>query len=116
MRIGFAFTNYNNSALSIQAAQSIAANCGEWECEIVLVDNASAQEERRILAEPGALPANCAVMWNERNVGYFDGLNIGVAALKEINQHFDAIVIGNNDLVFGQEFFFRTESGGKAVS
>lgn len=116
MRIGFTFTNYNNSSLSIQAAQSIAANCGDCEYGIVLVDNASAQQERRILAESGVLPANCAVIWNEKNVGYFAGLNIGVAALKKTSEHYDAIVIGNNDLVFGQEFFSGLKAVGKLLA
>lgn len=105
MKIGFTFTNYNNSRLSIQAAQSIAANHGDYEYEIVLVDNASTDEERSILAEPGALPLYCSVIWNERNVGYFDGLNIGITALQDLSSQYDAIIIGNNDLVFEPDFF-----------
>lgn len=105
MKIGFTFTNYNNSRLSIQAAQSIAANHGDCDYEIVLVDNASNDEERSILAAPGVLPTNCSVLWNERNVGYFDGLNMGMAALQDHASHYDAIVIGNNDLVFERDFF-----------
>lgn len=105
MKIGFTFTNYNNSRLSIQAAQSIAANHGDCDYEIVLVDNASTEEERRILAAAGALPERCSVVWNTTNVGYFDGLNLGIDALHERSQHYDAIVIGNNDLVFERAFF-----------
>lgn len=105
MKIGFAFTNYNNSRLSIQAAQSIAANHGNEDYEIVLVDNASTDEERQILAAPGMLPPHCTVLWNPRNVGYFDGLNLGMDALHERAPYYSAIVIGNNDLVFEREFF-----------
>jgi GT2 family glycosyltransferase len=105
MKIGFAFTNYNNSRLSIQAAQSIASNHGDCSYEIVLVDNASTEEERQILAAPDALPTHCSVLWNATNVGYFDGLNLGMDALRERSPHYDAIVIGNNDLVFERGFF-----------
>lgn len=105
MKLGFTFTNYNNSLLSIQAAQSIASNRGEYDYEIVLVDNASTEHERKILAEPGALPPNCRVLWNTANVGYFAGLNLGIDALLDGGAHFDAIVIGNNDLVFDLAFF-----------
>jgi len=105
VKIGFTFTNYNNSRLSIQAAQSIAANHCDNEYEIVLVDNASTEAERRILAEPGALPPRCTVLWNSSNVGYFDGLNLGIDALHERAPHYDAVVIGNNDLVFERDFF-----------
>ncbi|UVE19038.1 glycosyltransferase [Pseudomonas sp. LS44] len=105
MKIGFTFTNYNNSRLSIQAAQSIAANHGDCDYEIVLVDNASTDEERMILSPSGALPVHCTVLWNPYNVGYFDGLNLGMAALLKRASQYDAIVIGNNDLVFEPEFF-----------
>lgn len=105
MKIGFTFTNYNNSRLSIQAAQSIAKNNRGCDYQIVLVDNASTEEERHILAAPGVLPPHCKVLWNPQNVGYFDGLNLGIAALREQNANYDAIVIGNNDLVFESAFF-----------
>lgn len=105
MKFGFTFTNYNNSRLSIQAANSIASNRGDCDYEIVLVDNASSKEEREILAAPGALPPHCSVLWNKSNVGYFDGLNIGMAALHERVPQYDAIIIGNNDLVFESAFF-----------
>lgn len=105
MKIGFTFTNYNNSRLSIQAAQSIAISHGDCDYQIVLVDNASTEEERGILAAPGVLPPHCTVLWNTQNVGYFDGLNLGISALLEKSVHYDAIVIGNNDLVFESSFF-----------
>lgn len=105
MKIGFTFTNYNNSRLSIQAAQSIAKYHGDCEYEIVLVDNASSDEERSILAASNVLPARSTVLWNECNVGYFEGLNMGIAALKEHAGDYDAIVVGNNDLVFESDFF-----------
>ncbi len=105
MKIGFTFTNYNNSRLSIQAAQSIAFNHGDCDYEIVLVDNASTEDERRILAAPGALPHRCTVLWSTRNVGYFGGLNMGIEALQVRAAHYDAIVVGNNDLMFERDFF-----------
>lgn len=105
MKVGFTFTNFNNSQLSIQAAQSIAANHGDCEYDIVLVDNASNESEREILAAEGALPARCAVLWSASNTGYFTGLNLGMAALHEKAPCFDAVVIGNNDLVFERDFF-----------
>jgi GT2 family glycosyltransferase len=105
LKIGFTFTNYNNSHLSIQAAQSIAANHGDCEYDIVLVDNASTESEREILGAEGALPERCSVLWSASNTGYFGGLNLGMAALFEGAPCYDAVVIGNNDLVFGPDFF-----------
>lgn len=105
MKIGFVFTNYNNSLLSVQAAQSIATHHGDCDYQILLVDNASNEPERSILAAPGALPPHCEVVWNADNIGYFGGLNLGLAALRTEASDYDVIVIGNNDLVFDADFF-----------
>lgn len=105
MIIGFVFTNFNNSKLSIQAAHSIASNHKDCIYKIFLVDNASNDFERDILAEKGALPPHCTVIWNSVNVGYFAGLNIGIDAFRACTPRFDAIVVGNNDLVFSRQFF-----------
>lgn len=105
MKVGFIFTNYNNSILSVQLAQSIAASHGECQYEIIFVDNNSIESERIILGEPGALPSHCSVIWNSVNVGYFDGLNIGISEFLGREVHYDAIIIGNNDLIFDDTFF-----------
>jgi GT2 family glycosyltransferase len=81
MKIGFAFTNYNNSLLSIQAAKSISENKGDFDCRIILVDNSSKEDEKNILMESGALPSICSVLWSPINVGYFAGLNLGIDEL-----------------------------------
>lgn len=110
MKIGFAFTNYNNSYLSIQAVRSIVDSAFDCEVDIVIVDNASSKAERLILSDLDSLPSCCFVHWNETNVGYFDGLNIGMDILLKRNSDLDAIVIGNNDLVFDHDFFINMKA------
>lgn len=113
MKIGFVFTNYNNSKLSIQAARSIADSARDCDFDIVIVDNASKEQERTILAEPGILPSSCFVLWSETNTGYFGGLNLGIDQLKKRNGDLDAVVIGNNDLVFDYAFFDHMKNRAK---
>jgi GT2 family glycosyltransferase len=105
MIIGFVFTNYNNSQLSINAVESILKNQGDCKCSIVIVDNNSTEEEQKILAESDVVLRNCIIIWNSKNVGYFNGLNVGIDALLELNLTHHAVVIGNNDLLFDSHFF-----------
>lgn len=107
MNIGFVFTNYNNSLLTIQAIHSILKSAGSSDVEIVIVDNASTGSEREVLASGAAeFPdALVRIVWNDENVGYFAGLNCGLDALMRPYGFYDFVVIGNNDLIFDVVFF-----------
>ena len=105
-KIGFVFTNYNNSALSLQALHSIFNNCANFECYVVIVDNNSTEEEKLILKDAPSISSNISVIFNEDNIGYFPGLNVCINALRfDHNAALSCIVIGNNDLVFPGDFF-----------
>jgi GT2 family glycosyltransferase len=106
LSIGFVFTNYNNSRLSIQCVDSIIKNRGDCKTSIVLIDNASKEDERAILRhwEGGG---DCETIWNDVNLGYFAGLNVGIDHLLGKGQEYDVVIIGNNDLVFDELFFFE---------
>lgn len=105
LKIGFVFTNYNNSKLSIQALESIATNANEITCVPVIVDNRSKDSERALLSNAEAKFPNAKFIFNEANLGYFDGLNTGITYLRKTHPDLDFIVIGNNDLIFPTPFF-----------
>jgi GT2 family glycosyltransferase len=104
MKIGFVFTNYNNSSFSREAVRSIVANRGSENFQLVIVDNASESGEvddlRRLKEE---FPSVHLIL-NRDNVGYFRGLNVGISFLRERYADIDHLVIGNNDLVFPPTF------------
>ena len=112
MKIGFVFTNYNNSHYTRQVIHSISLNKGWNDCKVVIVDNKSelldVQSLEQILKDyPGV-----KLILNEDNVGYFKGLNVGIKYLKDNFPEIGLMVIGNNDLVFPTDFIEKLE--GKA--
>lgn len=102
--VGFVFTNFNNSRFTIQAVQSIFSAAAAQRCVVVVVDNRSRDDEVRMLDEAKAVSPNVHVIENPENAGYFPGLNIGIAYLRAHFPAIDLMVIGNNDLVFPEDF------------
>lgn len=104
MRIGFVFTNYNNSNYTKAAIHSILTNDLLNETHIVIVDNNSADDDIRQLKVIMKQYPQIIILFNKENVGYFKGLNIGIEYLKNQVTEIDCMVIGNNDLVFPKDF------------
>jgi GT2 family glycosyltransferase len=109
LKIGFVFTNYNNSQLSLNAIKSIIDNSKQFntEVQIAIVDNNSTPQEIAILkdgVEKIGL-TNVKALFEQTNLGYFKGLNAGVKYLKDTFGSFDYLIIGNNDLIFPKAFF-----------
>jgi GT2 family glycosyltransferase len=103
MTLGFVCTNYNNAAYTREAVASLHRG-GSAGVRIAVVDNQSGAadvDELRSLARE--YPAVDLIL-NERNVGYFPGLNIGIAHLRERYPDVDVLAVGNNDLVFSPGF------------
>lgn len=104
MRIGFVFTNYNNSEYTRAVIESIYSNREADEARVVVVDNGS---EKSDVAELKALNERfpmVSLILNPSNVGYFPGLNIGIDYLKKECPPIRYMVVGNNDLVFPENF------------
>ena len=113
--IGFVLTNFNNSELTIQAIESIKNNSGSISCHSVIVDNASTEDQIKLLDKMDRIGSNIDIIYNKLNVGYFKGLNIGIEFLKKKNIETDYVVVGNNDLVFSTEFFVQLESNSELL-
>lgn len=104
MKVGFIFTNYNNSQITIQAINSILQLEGDVESYIVVVDNNSTENEKKILSDY-SFNHTTTIHFSEKNLGYFSGLNFGLELIYKKNINFDYLIIGNNDLIFPKEFF-----------
>lgn len=109
MKICFVFTNFNNSQLSIQAINSIWKIEGISNPYIIIVDNKSEQSERKILEDfvDININKNLHVLFLNENIGYFPGLNIGIEFIRNIEKDFKYTIIGNNDLVFQKDLYFK---------
>jgi GT2 family glycosyltransferase len=104
MKIGFVFTNYNNSCFTREAIRSLSLNCAWNECYIVIVDNNSDENDIKLLKELQKEYQCIHLILNHENLGYFKGLNVGIDFLRGNKHKIDYIVIGNNDLFFPDDF------------
>jgi len=107
MKIGFVFTNYNNSHYTRQVIHSISLNENWDQAQIVIVDNRSEPEDVELLKSIKEDYPSVELILNQENSGYFKGLNIGINYLRVQFPTMNYIVIGNNDLVFPVDFISK---------
>ena len=99
VKIGFIFTNYNNTQYTEGAILSIL-EADANDAPVIVVDNASEPEYVKALKVLESAHCNLKVIYNKENMGYFRGLNIGIKYAKESFNKVVYWVVGNNDLVF----------------
>lgn len=102
MKVGFVFTNFNNAYFTINAIKSLQENIDNY--SIVVVDNfsdANDIEKLRSLDKE----KNVKIIFNNSNVGYFKGLNIGINYLRQYESQINCMVVGNNDILFNNDFY-----------
>jgi GT2 family glycosyltransferase len=104
LKIGFVFTNYNNSMFSIEAVRSIFENANSDHAHIVIVDNNSDFKNIKLLKNNLNKYKNIHLILNKKNIGYFKGLNCGIKYLRDSNEKINLIIVGNNDLIFPKNF------------
>jgi GT2 family glycosyltransferase len=104
MKIGFVFTNYNNSHFTRDAVQSILINDNPKESAVIIVDNKSNDTEIELLREIKLDFPDINLILNDENLGYFKGLNKGIRYIRDNIKSIDHIVVGNNDLIFPSDF------------
>lgn len=68
------------------------------------MDNHSSSEHVDALSQLGNEFENVTVILNDINLGYFKGLNVGIRHLRAAHPEVDVIIVGNNDLVFPEDF------------
>lgn len=103
MKIGYVCTNYNNSSYTLKAVKTLLGNF-RHEHVVVVVDNKSSAENVDQLRELALSESAVRVIFNEENVGYFRGLNIGIKNLRARHPDIEWMVVGNNDLEFPANF------------
>lgn len=103
MKLAYVCTNYNNSAFTLAAVESLLRNPGH-DIEIVVVDNASSAAEVHKLRPLSDRHPCVQLIESPENTGYFRGLNIGLKKLRQSRPDIEWVVIGNNDLEFAGDF------------
>jgi GT2 family glycosyltransferase len=105
-KIAFICVNYNNSKITINYIINVFKinNLNSLYFKILIVDNNSFKEDLNILDNyiKNINSSNIELIKNNKNLGYFSGLNSGLNKLNGLD--FDFVVIGNNDLSFNFDF------------
>jgi GT2 family glycosyltransferase len=113
--IVFIVTNYNNSKYTESMIKSLELVKG-LTFTFVVVDNASCVKELEKLDQL-SVGSNHAlvVLKSKENVGYFEGLNIGIRYARAELPLVDYYVIGNNDLEFPEAFASQLQDNQKIL-
>ena len=107
MKVLFVCVNYNGSPFTEQYLASIyaldnAMATRSFVLSVLVVDNASSDEDKLLLGSIVGKYEFAKVIYSEVNLGYFPGLNLGLSSVNKSD--YDYIVVGNNDLCFDRSF------------
>ncbi|MFA0194105.1 glycosyltransferase family 2 protein [Vibrio artabrorum] len=98
--------NYNNSQCTIDLISSLVSS-SQYVNKVIVIDNNSSSEEVSLLkvGVRNYYSIEVRLIESNVNVGYFPALNLGIATLSNDDKSNCMTIIGNNDLVFNQDFF-----------
>ncbi len=104
MKTAFICVNYNNSLITIEYINNVLEYSTIYKVEIIIIDNASNAQDINDLDRfiENLKNENVILIKSEINIGYFKGLNLGINQLNKLE--YDFVVIGNNDLIFDDNF------------
>ncbi|KWR83203.1 MAG: rhamnosyl transferase [Burkholderiaceae bacterium] len=113
MKCAFICVNYNGSQVTskfVSSVRSLSERAGPGMVEAIIVDNASESsdyESLKVLVREAWEDAK--VIRSDVNLGYFGGLNLGLAAIDP--RKYDCVIVGNNDLTFDEDFLEKLAAG-----
>lgn len=117
MKVGFIFTNFNNSSFTKDAVASLnSPKNSQHDYYITIVDNNSNQENVDILVSIKKEWENVELILSKENPGYFKGLNVGILHIRKLFPNLDCIIIGNNDLIFPNNFHTLLDENKSVIS
>jgi len=103
MKYAFICTNYNNSHYTEGAVDTLIAGDNP-PALIVVVDNDSTAEQQAELRRLVEGKPTVELLFSDKNVGYFAGLNLGLHRARALVPDADAYIVGNNDMEFPADF------------
>ena len=105
MRCAFVCVNFNGAGITEKFLRSVSLFVSESrdnQVVSVVVDNASSPDDFALLKAAVERYRNVLLVRSDVNLGYFGGLNFGLAALDF--SLYDYVVVGNNDLEYSANF------------
>src|SRR5262249_46797298 len=104
-RLAFVVVNFESSSYTKSLCESLSHQHGlgaEFAVECLVVDNSTEREQMSACAQLSDVYAWLRYIRSDRNLGYFGGLNLGLAKRPQDTAAF--VIIGNNDLEFSPTF------------
>jgi GT2 family glycosyltransferase len=104
-RVAFVVVNFNNSSYTKTLCESLGRQQGlgaAFAVDCLVVDNSTDLEQMNVCAQLCDAYAELRYIRSSSNVGYFGGLNRGLAERPQDKA--SLVVIGNNDLQFSPTF------------
>lgn len=105
MKIAFICVNYNNASISISYIENVQKVKSNNSVKIIIVDNSSEEDDYEILNTyiENLQDDTVSLIRSKQNLGYFNGLNIGIK--QALNEGFNEYqIVGNNDIEFFSNF------------
>lgn len=108
-RFVFIAVNYNGSNFTKEYIESInkLTLSDADSIEIIIVDNKSQSKDFESLKAYCSTVENVRIIRLAENLGYFKGLNQGIAEVDKVN--LSMLIVGNNDLTFNKDFIRNLE-------
>lgn len=104
-KVVFVILHYLAIDDTVECVESILNNVNYSNYEIVIVDNASDNGSKEYFDSKFTLYKDIHIIYNEKNLGFAKGNNIGYEYAKKINAEF--IVIINNDTLISDSNFIN---------
>lgn len=98
----FVAINYNNYELTYNYCKSLEDQTTNHDMRIIIIDNNSKLEDYTQLQESLKVFSNVTIIRSKTNLGYFRGINLALDNIKDKKDKL--IIVGNNDLEFGNDF------------
>jgi probable rhamnosyl transferase len=102
-RVCVIMVNYNNSQLSIDCYNSLVSQKELVELTVVVSDNNSKVEEKKLLENFQNEHLDFEVVYNPENLGYFSGMVRGQEYAYNKGEY-DYMIVANNDLIYDPNF------------
>lgn len=113
MKIPFICVNYSTSVETVKYINNVKSISDNNEAVIIVVDNSPSVDDFDIIRkfiEVNYKDDKNIVLIKRENKGYFQGLNDGILYAKELGLTNTFYVIGNNDIIFEDNFIFELKN------
>ncbi|WP_316770949.1 glycosyltransferase family 2 protein [Pedobacter frigiditerrae] len=113
MIIPFICVNYHSKGETVKYIENVLSLSSADKAKVIIVDNSKSEDDFLYLQnyiKEKQTASRVDLIRVEENKGYFHGLNVGIAHAQQVGVSNSFYVIGNNDILFKQDFIVKLQS------